>query len=64
MLPESTLMDMSLTNYNSFLQENKVIPASASNTQMVQRVGGKIADAVNRYMRANGHSKRIKNFNC
>lgn len=62
MLPESTLMDMSLTNYKSFLEENKVVPASTSNTQMVQRVGAKIADAVDRYMNANGHSKRIKNF--
>jgi predicted Zn-dependent protease len=62
MLPESSLMDMSLTNYQSFLNENKVVPTSASNTQMVQRVGEKIADAVKRYMNTNGHSKRIKNF--
>lgn len=62
MLPESTLIGMSLTNYNTFLSENRVVSNTQANAQLVKRVGDKIARAVEKYMKENGMSKRIKNY--
>ena len=62
MLPESTLMDMSLTNYNTFLGENKVANTSSANAQMVKNVGNKIAKAVEEFLNNTGQSKRIRNY--
>ena len=62
MLPESTLIGMSLTNYNTFLSENRVVSNTQANAKMVKRVGDKIARAVEKYMKENGMSKRIKNY--
>lgn len=61
MLPESSLMTMSLTNYKTFLSENQVIHNSA-NAEMVQRVGSKISAVVNKYMNENGYANRVKNY--
>lgn len=63
MLPESTLMDMSLTNYNTFLEENKVAPTTSSDAQMVKNVGSKISRAVEEFLNSTGQSKRIRNYN-
>ena len=63
LLPESKLIDMSLTSYNSFLSENKVASNTQSNSKMVKTVGSKIAQAVEKYMKESGQSKRIRNYN-
>ena len=62
MLPESTLMAMSLTNYNTFLIENKVASNGSSDAQTVKNVGTKIARAVEEFLSTTGQSKRIKNY--
>jgi len=62
MLPESSLMDMSLTSYKSFLSENKLAESTESNTQLVKRVGNKIAVAVDKFLKGSGQSKRIENY--
>jgi len=62
MLPETTLMDMSLTNYKTFLNENKVASSSSSDAQLVKNVGNKIANAVEVFLSNTGQSKRIKNY--
>ena len=61
MLPESQLMSMSLTQYQTFLKENKTIK-SGSNAEMVKRVGNKIAKQVEAYMKKHGHGNRVKDY--
>jgi len=62
MLPESQLMSMSLTQYQSFLSENKTVASGAADATMVKNVGNKIAAAVTEYLKKNGQSKRIKDY--
>lgn len=62
LLPEMQLMDMSLTQYNSFLKENPPMSSKIDATKQVKRVGNRIAHAVEKYMHDNGLSKRIKNY--
>lgn len=62
MLPESTLMGMSLTSYKQFLSENKVLANGNDQTAMVKRVGQKIATAVEVFLKQKKQTKRIKNF--
>ena len=58
MLPESTLMEMSLTSYKHILDTANV-EYNTPNSAMVKRVGNKIALAVENYL--NG-TKYEKNF--
>jgi predicted Zn-dependent protease len=46
---DSDMNAMALTSYKSFLDTNKVIPATNAQTQMVKRVGDKIAAAAQQY---------------
>ena len=62
LLPENTLMGMSLSSYRDFLSKSIVVPATDAQTQMVKRVGQNIAKAVETYMKQKKLSKRIKNF--
>lgn len=61
MIPESQLVAMSMTNYDQFLSENK-ISGDRQNTDLVKRVGGKIAGAVTEYLAQNGLSARIQGY--
>lgn len=62
MLPESQMMSMSLTQYQSFLSENPPMADNLEQTKMVKRVGNRIAHAVERYMKDNNMSGRIKGY--
>ena len=62
MLPESTMMSMSLTSYRSFLSKNAVVSESDERTQMVKRVGAKISSAVKRFMAEKKLSKKIAGY--
>lgn len=62
MLPESQLMSMSLTQYQTFLSENKTLDNSQVQTRQVKEVGQKIAKQVEKFLEDNGQSKRIKGF--
>lgn len=62
MLPESQLMSMSLTQYQTFLTENKTVGANQKDAQLIKNVGSKIANAVEQYLEQNGQSKRIANY--
>ena len=42
--------------------QTKVVSTNSTNTQMVKRVGNKIAAAVTQYMNANGYGEQIKNY--
>lgn len=62
LLPESQMISMSLTQYNGFLSENKVVAGNSANAAMVKRVGQKIAKSVELYLKKNGQSKRYEGF--
>lgn len=62
MLPESQLMSMSLTQYQTFLTDNKTLDNGAVQTRQVREVGNKIAKAAEKYLEDNGQSKRVKGF--
>jgi predicted Zn-dependent protease len=63
MLPESTLMSMSLTAYRDFLSQNPPLPASNEDAQMVKRTGDRISKAVTTFLRRKrSQLKRIQNF--
>lgn len=62
-LPESTLMSMSLTGYRDFLSKNPPVPAGNPDAERVKRVGGRIAAAVEGFMRRNKrYAKRIRDY--
>lgn len=60
-LPESSMVEMSLTNYSQFLSENK-ISNDQYQTEAVRKVGARIAYAVEEYLRTNGYQNRIGDF--
>lgn len=61
LLPESNMVEMSLTNYGQFLKENK-LSANKEQTAMVKRVGARISVAVEKYLRDNGFADRVADF--
>lgn len=61
LLPESSMVEMSLTSYNDFLKENK-LSTNASQTQQIKRVGAKVSAAVETYLKNNGFASYIDNF--
>lgn len=63
LLPESQLLGMSLTQYNSFLGENPPMSEQIEDTKMVRKVGNRIARAVEKYMKDNNMSKKIEGYN-
>lgn len=61
LLPESNMVEMSLTSYSQFLQENK-LATDKTQSEMVKRVGAKMSVAVEKYLKDNGFSDRIADF--
>ena len=62
LLPESQMMSMSLTQYQTFLSENKTVSDKMEQAKLVKRVGQRIAHSVEQYMKDNNMSGRIKNY--
>jgi len=62
LIPESQLIGMSLTEYDKFLKEHKVLPATDQSSLMVQKVGKRIQVAVEAFMKEKGLSKRIEGY--
>ena len=62
LVPESKLMGMSITQYNAFLGENPPMSNDIEQTKEVKRVGNRIAHAVEKYMKLENQSHRIKNY--
>ncbi len=62
-VPDSLINSMALQEYNSFLKspDNK-LSTDPEKTAMVQRVGGRIADAVERYMNEHGLADQIADY--
>ena len=62
LLPESTMMSLSLTNYRDFLNKNNALPASDANVQLVRKVGDKLVGAINKFLTQKNQTKRVKDF--
>ena len=63
LLPESELMQMSLTEYNKFMGTHPAITAPDANAILVDKVGKNIQAAVERFMSANKkYKKRIAGY--
>lgn len=64
LIPESSLQQEALTQYQSFLSQNHVVSTSTSkDAEMVKRVGGRIAAAITRYYSEKGLSKELAGYN-
>jgi len=60
-MPESEMVQMSLTSYQDFLKGNK-LSADAVATQRVKNVGNRIAAAVNAYLKSQGMESLVKDY--
>lgn len=64
LVPESTMDQMAVTEYRTFLSKNNVVsPSESKNAQMVHRVGERIAAAVTKYLTAHNMGDRINGYN-
>lgn len=61
LFPESQMIATSLTQYDSFLKENK-LSTNKQQSDMVKRVGKRIAEVVEIFMKDNGMADRVANF--
>jgi len=62
LLPESTLLGMSFSQYNEFLNTNNVLPDSDPRTREIKDIGAKMAKAVEKYLTDNKQAHRFKGF--
>ncbi len=63
LLPESELIQMSLTEYDKFMKQHPPLPDSDPNVQMVKRVGKNVQAAVDKFMKGNKkYKKRIAGY--
>ncbi len=62
LVPEYELVNMSLTEYQKFLNEHKPLPITDNRAQMVKNVGVKIQNAVTKFMADKGLSKRTDGY--
>ncbi len=64
LVPDSLINSMALQEYNAFLKNPETkLSQDPNKTAMVQRVGTRIADAVERYMNENYMSDKIAGYN-
>lgn len=63
LLPDSMMTEMGLTNYTTYLSENKgSLVSSGTQVDMVKRVGNRIAAAVGQYLTQNGLGAQVANY--
>lgn len=62
LMPESDMISMSLTEYKSFLDSNKALPATDARTILVRSVGVKIQHAVEKFYADKGLSSELNGF--
>lgn len=63
LVSESDLQATALTEYKQFLSENKVVGTTSSkDAEMVQRVGNRIAAAINKYYADKGMANALSNY--
>lgn len=63
LFPESTLQQEAVSQYQSFLSENKVVSTSNSrDAEMVKRVGSRIAAAITSYYKSKGLASELDGY--
>jgi predicted Zn-dependent protease len=62
LVSESEVQAMALTQYKEFLAKNPVVPTTNANQEMVRRVGGRIASAINKYYTEHGAGDELKGY--
>lgn len=63
LISESTLQQQAVTQYQSFLSQSKIVSTTTSkDAEMVRRVGGRIAAAINRYYSQKPQAKEITDY--
>lgn len=63
LFPESTLQQQALSEYQSFLSQNKVVASSSNrDAEMVKRVGQRIANAITTYYSQKGLSSELSGY--
>ncbi|MBL7923739.1 MAG: M48 family metallopeptidase [Bacteroidia bacterium] len=62
LIPESELISLSLTEYQSFLKQNPAVPTADQNSIMVKQVGNNIQQAVVKYMSQHKLSSRLQGY--
>jgi predicted Zn-dependent protease len=63
LIPESTLQQEAVTQYKTFLTQNKVVSSSTSkDAEMVKRVGSRIAAAITKYYADKGLSTELAGY--
>jgi len=63
LFPESTLQQEALTQYQTFLSQNKVVNQNVSkDAEMVRRVGTRIAQAITTYYAQKGQSQELEGY--
>ena len=61
LMPQSSMVEMSLTNYSQFLKDNK-LSTNREQTEIVKRIGARMSAAVEKYLRDNGFADRVADF--
>ena len=63
LVPESTLQQEAVTQYQTFLSNNKVVSSSSNHdAEMVKRVGSRIANAITKYYASKGLSNQLSGY--
>lgn len=63
LVPESELQLMAVSQYSTFLSENKVLnPGSSKDAAMVDRVGARISNAITKYYNGQGQQSVIDGY--
>src|SRR6476660_7363816 len=63
LISEGVLQQEAVTQYQSFLSQNKVVSNNVSkDAEMVRRVGGRIANAITQYYSSKGLSKELDGY--
>jgi predicted Zn-dependent protease len=62
LVPESQVQSLAISQYKDFLNKNKVIPNNSKDQEMVNRVGNKIAFAIDKYYKEHGMPNALKGY--
>lgn len=63
LFPESTLQQQAVSQYQSFLSENKVVSQNNSrDAEMVKRVGGRVANAITSYYKSRSNPVDLSGY--
>ena len=63
LFPEETLQQQALTEYKSFLSQNRVVGTSGNkDAEMVKRVGSRVAKAITDYYTSKGLAKELNGY--